>query len=63
MAKKQKSPDDIKAQIAALKSELREAERAERERIGLEMQRRTGKATWEEIKAFLDVKRAKLDSV
>ncbi len=63
MGKKQKSPDDIKAQIAALKSELREAERAERERIGQEMQRLTGKTTWEEIKAFLDVKRAKLDSV
>lgn len=56
MGKKQKTPDDIKAQIAALKGELREAERAERERIGQEMQRLTGKTTWEEIMVFLDGK-------
>ena len=63
MGKKQKNAVEIKAQIAALRDELREAERAEREKIGREMQRLTGKTTWEEIKAFLDVKRAKLDSV
>lgn len=56
MAKKQKSPDDIKSKIAALKGELREAERAERERIGREMQQRTGRKTWEEIAAILDGK-------
>lgn len=63
MGKKQKTAAEIKSQISALKGELREAERAEREKIGREMQRLTGKTTWEEIKAFLDVKRAKLDSV
>ena len=63
MGKKQKNAVEIKAQIAALRDELREAERAEREKIGREMQRLTGKTTWEEIKAFLDVKRAKSDSV
>ena len=63
MGKKQKTAAEIKSQISALKGELREAERAEREKIGLEMQRRTGKATWEEIAAILDGKKAKLDSV
>ena len=63
MGKKQKSAAEIKAQITELKGELREAERAECERIGKEMQRRTGKETWEEIAVLLDVKRAKLDSV
>lgn len=63
MGKKQKTAAEIKSQISALKGELREAEQAEREKIGREMQRLTGKTTWEEIKAFLDVKRAKLDSV
>lgn len=63
MGKKQKNTAEIKAQIAALKDELREAERAECERIGREMQRRTGRETWEEIAAILDGKKAKLDSV
>lgn len=63
MGKKQKNAAEIKAQIAALRDELREAERAECERIGKEMQRRTGKETWEEIAAILDGKKAKLDSV
>lgn len=63
MGQKPKTAADIKAQIAALKAKLDVKERAEREKIGREMQRRTGKETWEEIKAFLDVKRAKLDSV
>lgn len=58
---KQKSAAEIMLQIAKLKEELKAKERAERERIGHEMQRRTGKATWEEIKAFLDGKCAKKD--
>lgn len=61
MAKKQKTTNEIKAQIAALKGDLRKAERAERERIGIEMQRRTGKETWAEIAAILEGKRAKPD--
>lgn len=63
MGKKQKTAAEIKSQIAALKGELRDAERAERERIGREMQQRTGRKTWEEIAVLLDSKRAKLDSV
>ena len=63
MGKKQRSADEIKAQIAALKDELREAERVECERIGREMQRRTGKESWEEILIVLDGKCDKKGSV
>ena len=63
MGKKQKSAADIKAQITKLKDELKAKERAECERIGREMRRRTGKESWEEIAAVLDVKRARSDVV
>ncbi len=63
MGKKQKTTAEIKSQIAALRDELREAERAECERIGREMQKLTGKETWEEIAAVLDNKRARSDVV
>ena len=63
MGQKSKTAADIKAQIAELKAKLDAKERAEREKIGREMQRRTGKETWEEIAAVLDGKCAKKDSI
>ena len=63
MGKKPKTAADIKAQIAELKAKLDAKERAEREKIGREMQKLTGKETWEEIAAVLDNKRARSDVV
>lgn len=58
MSKRTKTAEEIRAQINALQAKLDEKERAERERIGREMQRRTGKETWSEIAELLDGKGA-----
>lgn len=59
MSKRAKTAEEIRAQINALQAKLNEKERAERERIGREMQRRTGKETWDDIAAELYAKAAK----
>lgn len=58
--RKQKTAADIRAQIAELQAELDAKERAEREKIGEEMQRLTGKEKWEEIKNLLGDSGSKL---
>ena len=58
MSKRTKTAEEIRAQINALQAKLDEKERDERERIGREMQRRTGKETWSEIAELLDGKGA-----
>lgn len=58
MSKRTKTAEEIRAQINALQAKLDEKERAERERIGREMQRRTGKETWSEIAELLGGKGA-----
>lgn len=59
MSKRTKTAEELRAQINALQVKLDRKERAERERIGREMQRRTGKETWDDIAAELFAKVAK----
>ena len=59
MSKRTKTAEEIRAQINALQAKLDRKERAERERIGRAMQRRTGKETWDDIAAELFAKVAK----
>ena len=51
--RKQKTAADIRAQIEALQDELTAKTKADQEKIGAEMQRLTGRETWDEIKILL----------
>ncbi len=48
-----KTAADVKKQIEKLKQKQIEMERRDREKIGLEVQKRTGKETWPEIEPIL----------
>ncbi|MCR5030127.1 MAG: hypothetical protein K5982_01520 [Selenomonadaceae bacterium] len=48
-----KTADEIRKQIEELRKKADELDRRERERIGAEVQKRTGKSTWQEIEPVL----------
>ena len=63
MSRRQKTPEEIRAKIQKLQAALDEQERAERVKIGAELQKLTGKTTWAEIKPLIEIKGGSQDAV
>ena len=54
--RRKKTAAEIREEIEALRATLAEREREERERIGAEMQKLTGRVTWGEIALVVEIK-------
>ncbi len=63
MSKKVKTIAEIRAEIEALQGTLEQREKIERERIGAEVQRLTGRESWDEIKPLIQQIVPKKESV
>lgn len=63
MSRRQKTPAEIRAKIEKLQAALDEQERAEKVKIGAEIQKMTKKTTWDEIKPLIEIKGGGNDAV